>query len=634
MLKPFLCLPIFRIGIVSNIFNFFAMILPKSNSICYIFGFFLLFSFGNLQLATAQDADKLLAKYNALLKEAKESQAYKPVKTPPNRRPKPNTPPPPREVKVIKQETAKTAVALADAYLEVPDYRNAIFYFGEASKIAESINDFTTSAIANRKLGDHYTKNNIYNSAIKSYVDAAQDYQIAKKYDVYIDVLIKMGKLHLGKDENKRAVSVFSKAAHEAEFYKELGKMTECYELLARAYTKEGDLESANYYTRMSKGSQAVAAKTQEQIQERETAKQQVEQIDQKQEVIAAKLSSGNLSSAESDELKLQVAALQKQKADAEQKVRIKEEMIKAKIEQLKKKDNELFATTEQLTDSQEKIKQQQMQVMFMAALGVLMLIVIAVVIAAIISARRKNKKLAAQNAEIVMQAQEIEKQKKEIERERDKSEQMLLNILPKATADELKEKGFAVPKSYDLATVLFGDFKGFTNVAEKLTPKEIINELNICFSAFDSICEKHNLERIKTIGDAYMCAGGLPLENTTNPLDAVLAGLEMQEFMKKRKVEKENYGEEYFEMRIGIHTGSVIAGVVGKKKFAYDIWGDTVNLASRMESSGEVSMVNISEATYQLVKNEIYCAYRGEIPAKNKGNVAMYFAMEKWGNK
>jgi class 3 adenylate cyclase len=127
------------------------------------------------------------------------------------------------------------------------------------------------------------------------------------------------------------------------------------------------------------------------------------------------------------------------------------------------------------------------------------------------------------------------------------------------------------------------------------------------------------------------MCAGGLPTENDTNPLDAVLAALEMQEFLKKRKAEKEAYGEEYFEMRIGIHTGAVVAGVVGKKKFAYDIWGDTVNLASRLESSGEVGMVNVSEVTYQLVKNQIYCAYRGEIPAKNKGNVTMYFAMSRW---
>ncbi len=600
-------------------------------SFLFVIGFSFLVLVSNSTQLYAQDVDKLLAKYNQLLKEAKEAQAYKPPKPTPRNRPKPNTPPPPRDLRVIKQETAKTAINLADAYLGLPDYRNAIFYFGEASKIAESANDYGLAAIANRKLGDHYTKNNIYNSAIKSYLDASQAYQIGKKYTDYIEVLIKMGKLHFGKEENKRAITTFSKAAHEAEFYKELGKLTECYEFLAKAYAKEGDTESAAYYTKMSKGSQDVATNSQEQIKERETAKQQVEQIDQKQEVIAAKLNAGNLSSAESEDLKKQVAALEKQKADAEQKVRIREEMIKAKIEQLKKKDTELFETTEQLTDSQAKVKQQQMQVLFMAAVGVLLLVVVAVVIAAVIGARRKNKKLAAQNAEIVMQAKEIEKQKQEIEKERDKSEQMLLNILPKATADELKEKGFAVPKSYELVTVLFGDFKGFTNVAEKLTPKEIINELNICFSAFDAICEKHNIERIKTIGDAYMCAGGLPIENSTNPLDVVLAGLEMQEFMKVRKGEKERYGEEYFEMRIGVHTGSVVAGVVGKKKFAYDIWGDTVNLASRMESSGEVGMVNISEATYQLVKNQIYCTYRGEIPAKNKGEVAMYFAMEKW---
>jgi class 3 adenylate cyclase/Zn finger protein HypA/HybF involved in hydrogenase expression len=594
----------------------------------YFFFIFLLF-FACQSVVMAQDVDKLVNKYNQLKKELKDAQAYKP----PTGRRRPNQPAPkaPRDLRIIRQDMAKNCINLADAYLAIPDYRNAISHYNEATRISDDISDFGTSAVAHRKLGDHYTKNNIYASAIRSYLDATEHYKKAKKYAPYIEVLLKMARLHIGKEENKKAISVLAKTMQEAEFYKEVGKLPECYELFALAYTKEGDTEMANKYKSLSKGSQDMVAKNQEQIAERETAKQEVEKLEEKQDVIEVKLKQGNLSSTESEELKQQVAVLEREKQLAEQKVRINDEKLKIKMEQIKAKDEELFKSMEKLSDSQEKQKQQQQQILILAGVGVIMLLFIIFMIIAAIRIRQANRKLAAQNIEISKQAKEIELQKLEIENERDKSETLLLNILPAAVATELKEKGFAVPKQYEQVSVLFGDFKGFTNVAEKLTPKEIINELNICFSAFDAICEKYRLERIKTIGDAYMCAGGLPKANDTNALDAVLAALEMQEFLKNRKTEKESYGEEYFEMRIGIHTGAVVAGVVGTKKFAYDIWGDTVNLASRMESSGEVGMVNISETTYRLVKDDIYCAYRGEIPAKNKGNVAMYFAVSKW---
>jgi adenylate cyclase len=143
---------------------------------------------------------------------------------------------------------------------------------------------------------------------------------------------------------------------------------------------------------------------------------------------------------------------------------------------------------------------------------------------------------------------------------------------------------------------------------------------------AFDEICERNHLEKIKTIGDSYMCAGGVPVANPSNPVDCVKAGLEMQVWMENWKIEKTKNKQPVWEVRIGIHSGEVIAGVIGKNKFAYDIWGDTVNLASRMESSGEAGKVNISEATYQLVKNEFNCVFRGKIQAKNKGEVSMYF--------
>lgn len=218
-----------------------------------------------------------------------------------------------------------------------------------------------------------------------------------------------------------------------------------------------------------------------------------------------------------------------------------------------------------------------------------------------------------------------VRRTKKIIEDEKDRSDKLLLNILPEETAEELKEKGTATPKYYDMVTVLFTDFKGFTRIAEQLSPRELVAELDFCFHAFDKIIDKHNIEKIKTIGDAYMCAGGIPVANTSNPVDVVKAGLEISEFMEKLKRQKNARGEDSWELRIGIHTGPVIAGVVGKNKFAYDIWGDAVNLASRMESSGIPGKVNISGSTYKLVKEEFSCVHRGMIEAKNKGEVDMY---------
>lgn len=222
-------------------------------------------------------------------------------------------------------------------------------------------------------------------------------------------------------------------------------------------------------------------------------------------------------------------------------------------------------------------------------------------------------------------------RQKNIIKKEKHRSDELLLNILPHETAEELKTTGSAKPKQFDLVTVLFTDFKGFTKIAEKMTADELVNELNLIFSEFDKIISKYPIEKIKTIGDAYMCAGGLPTANKTNPMDVIKAALDIQEYMNKHLTINTNNTETHqWQIRIGVHTGPVVAGVVGIKKFAYDIWGDTVNTASRMESSGEPGKVNISGSTYELIKDnlssKLKTIYRGEIEAKNKGKIKMYF--------
>jgi class 3 adenylate cyclase len=212
------------------------------------------------------------------------------------------------------------------------------------------------------------------------------------------------------------------------------------------------------------------------------------------------------------------------------------------------------------------------------------------------------------------------------IEEERRRSDELLLNILPVTVANELKEKGAAQARRYDEATVLFAGFKDFSQISKQLSPEKLVADLDFAFTNFDKIITKYGLEKIKTIGDAYMCAGGLPGRNNAHPIHVVQAALEMQEFLRWWNYEKMNQAEPLFEARMGIHTGPLVAGVVGSKKFAYDIWGDTVNVASRMESNSEAGRVNISDTTFELVKGQFNCEYRGKVPAKNVGEVDMYF--------
>jgi adenylate cyclase len=243
---------------------------------------------------------------------------------------------------------------------------------------------------------------------------------------------------------------------------------------------------------------------------------------------------------------------------------------------------------------------------------------------------RREAEIFKLRNVELKKRNDKIQKQSKVIAEEKRKSDELLLNILPAEVADELKKNARVAPRKYKQVSVLFTDFKGFTEQAEKMNAEELVSELDMIFGAFDRILPKYNVEKIKTIGDSYMCAGGLPTPNKTNAVDVVRAALEMLDFLNKLKKERQKNKQSFFEVRIGIHTGPVIAGVVGTKKFAYDIWGDTVNTASRMESSGEAGKINISESTYALVKKQFKCTPRGKVKAKGKGEVEMYFVEVK----
>lgn len=241
----------------------------------------------------------------------------------------------------------------------------------------------------------------------------------------------------------------------------------------------------------------------------------------------------------------------------------------------------------------------------------------------------RLELEVAARTSEVTAQKEKIEKQHSELKAEKEKSDSLLLNILPAEVADELKEKGYSDAHLYNDVTVMFTDFVGFTRAGERMKPQELVDELHACFKKFDEIISRYNIEKIKTIGDAYLAVCGLPQHDALHAQHTISAAMEIRDFMLERRMQM---GERTFEIRIGVHSGSVVAGIVGVKKYAYDIWGDTVNTAARMEQSSEAGRINMSEATYMLVRNEFACTPRGLIDAKNKGELNMYFADREVG--
>ena len=298
------------------------------------------------------------------------------------------------------------------------------------------------------------------------------------------------------------------------------------------------------------------------------------------------------------NEKKLQELGLQTSRSD----LRAEQNMRKANVQQLK------VSQKEQALQKVEIKARRSQSLYLLSGLGAL-LIVSFFIARNYYNQRRSNRLLTAANTQI-----SIEKQR---------SDNLLLNILPVDVAEELKEKGSAGARLYEEVTVLFTDFVNFTTISELLTPQELVDELHTCFKAFDDIIGNYGIEKIKTIGDAYLAVAGLPNADAQHASNTVNAALEIRQFIYNRK---ERMGNRSFDIRIGIHSGSVVAGIVGVKKFAYDIWGDTVNTAARMEQHSMPGQINLSEKTYELVKNQFAFTYRGEIEAKNKGALKMYF--------
>jgi class 3 adenylate cyclase len=227
-----------------------------------------------------------------------------------------------------------------------------------------------------------------------------------------------------------------------------------------------------------------------------------------------------------------------------------------------------------------------------------------------------------------VLYAIERHQLRRQLQTEKEKSDSLLRNILPQSIAEELKANGSIKARQYEKVTVMFVDFADFTSISALMKPQELVQELHRCFSEFDEITERHGLEKIKTIGDAYMCVGGIPNENETHTENTVKAAFEIMAFIENRQQEKLAEGKTYWRARVGIHVGPAIAGVVGSRKFTYDIWGDTVNTAARMESSSEIGRINLSGVAYESLKNNKAYTFtsRGKIDVKGKGEMEMFF--------
>ena len=369
-------------------------------------------------------------------------------------------------------------------------------------------------------------------------------------------------------------------------------------------------------------------------LKQKEQLEKQIALLEGDRESLSRKNSTLSRKTKELQEEKVQI---QDEKSMVEeQKMLIEEEneRQRGRISSLTKNQLEAELEKEQLENKNLKIEQLQQEVeMKLAAselendrnklynYGLLGLAGLLILMALLLYARYRSKKKSAK---------ELEEKNALIENERKRSDELLLNILPEPIAVELKENGSAKAQKYNDTTVLFTDFINFTAIAEKLTPEQLVDELDNCFKAFDFIISQYkDIEKIKTIGDAYMAASGLT-ERRTLPTNIIKAALEMQQFLDEVKAERRARGLPYFEARIGLHTGPVVAGVVGINKFAYDIWGDTVNIAARMESNCEAGKVNVSETTKNLIQYQFETTYRGKIRAKNKGEVDMYYVAEK----
>ena len=484
-------------------------------------------------------------------------------------------------------------MSIADVYSIMGNSDNAEIYYDRSIHLLRKTNDSISLASALLNAGDEYSKNKKYNLALKYFEESSIIFDMA---DYLSGTAYRLGNIGIvcAKQGNNDLAKVYiSKAIKILEKFKDFYAISEYLIYMSDIYLTQNDgVSSLSYANRSLDLAQKYGLK--EQISNSnlkiselyQKAGNHKESFSYYKNHITYRDSVTNLKSVQ-------------QMADMRTNYEVSQKQIEV---DLLEKDSEI-----------QKLKEKKQQNIIYATAIYLFLIVIIT-----IGFYRRYKF--------------VKRTKSIIEEEKNRSNTLLLNILPEETALELKKNGKVLAKKFESVTVLFTDFERFTHHAEKLSPEKLVESIDYYFSKFDAIMEKYNLEKIKTVGDAYMCAGGLPFPTGDHAYKMVLAALEIARFVDVSK-ELIAQNQTRFKIRIGINTGPVVAGVVGIKKFSYDIWGDTVNIASRMESNSEPGRINISEYTYQIIKNDFDCEYRGEIEVKNKGMMKMYFVNDPVAN-
>ena len=477
-------------------------------------------------------------------------------------------------------------MAIADVYSIMGNADNAEIYYNKSIHLLRKTDDSISLASALLNAGDEYSKNKKYNLALKYFKESSiifdnADYLIGTAYS-----LGNIGMIHAKLGNNNLAKTYISKAIKILEELKDYYAISEYLTYMSDIYLALNDWKTSLSYAKRSLDlAQKYGLK--EQIS---NANLKLSQLHQKTGNMAASFAYYRNHIAYRDSL-TNLKSMQ-QMADIRTNYEVSQKQTEV---DLLEKDSEI-----------QKLKDKRQQnIIYITAISLFLVLVIT------IGFYRRYKF--------------VKKTNRIIEEEKNRSNNLLLNILPEETALELKKNGKVQAKKFESVTVLFTDFEGFTHYAEKLPPEKLVESIDYYFSKFDSIMEKYNLEKIKTVGDAYMCAGGLPFPTGDHAYKMTLAALEIARFVNISE-ELIAQNQTHFKIRIGINTGPLVAGVVGIKKFSYDIWGDTVNIASRMESNSEPGRINISEHTYQIIKNDFDCEYRGEIEVKNKGMMKMYF--------
>ena len=482
------------------------------------------------------------------------------------------------EAKYISGE-ANAYMSIADAFSVMENFDNAEEYYNQAIAQLRKTDDsiFLASAILNA--GDAYLSNKQFAKALQYFEESGAlfkkaNYLVGTAYNLGNVGIVhaELGKHSLAEKNINEAIQILQ--AHE-DFYPIAVYLT----YMADIYVKQSDMETALNYAHRS-----LDLATEHGLKDQ--------------------ISDANLKLSELYELETNgPEALKFYKSH----IQFRDSIYNLKnIENMADLQTDFKVSQKQIeVDLANQKKKTQKIIMFASIIAFLFIGFAA------ISLFKRNKFVKATNTVIA--------------KEKQRSDKLLRNILPEEIAEELKSNGKVKAQKFDSVTVLFADFEGFTRYSEKLSPEVLVETIDYYFSEFDKIIEGYQLEKIKTIGDAYMCAGGLPYPSENHAKRMILAAIDIAAFVDRiqAEVDKENLN---FNIRIGINTGPVVAGVVGYTKFAYDIWGDTVNIASRMESNSKLGKINISENTYQLIKDDFECEYRGEIAAKNRGMLKMYF--------